>query len=511
MTQKNKSLKRYRKFHKWPGIVIAFLAVLFALSGIVMNHRSLFSSIDINRNWLPSDYQYKNWNLAAVRGGLPLDSANFLFYGNIGVWKKTESTISDFNQGFPAGIDRRKIYKIEKLQNTLFAATHFGLYQRKLSDSHWKQVPLPIKENRLADLFIKQDTLMVLSRHYLLKSADNHRFEIIQLPKPIHYARKTNLFNTFWQLHSGELFGVAGKLFVDLLGLVTILLSVTGLLHFFFPKIAKRRRKKQKNSSKLTTTRKLNLRWHNAVGSIFIIFLILNTTTGMLLRPPLLIPIANSEVGLIPGTHLDNPNPWFDKLRRGTWNDTLQAYIFVTSDGFYLANEQLDQPLKKAGIQPPVSVMGCNVLEPIGPSSYLVGSFSGLFVWDLQKQLVLDAFTQQPPQTSTRRPISDHLIAGYFKFNENAYFLFDYDRGMQNFENPDNWTMPEEVLNESPMSLWNTALEIHTGRIFEHLIGPFYILYVPLTGLCLIMVLISGFLIWCKAYRKKKKTIKTSI
>jgi len=64
--------------------------------------------------------------------------------------------------------------------------------------------------------------------------------------------------------------------------------------------------------------------------------------------------------------------------------------------------------------------------------------------------------------------------------------------------------MPEEILKKSPMSLWNVSLEIHTGRIFEHLVGPFYILYVPLAGLCLIMVLVSGFFVWWKAHRKKK-------
>jgi len=73
---------------------------------------------------------------------------------------------------------------------------------------------------------------------------------------------------------------------------------------------------------------------------------------------------------------------------------------------------------------------------------------------------------------------------------------------MTSFEGKPVWNMSQDVLDKTPISLWNTALEIHTGRIFEHLIGPFYILYVPLSGLCLIMVLISGFLIWWKAYRR---------
>ena len=352
MKKKNKSLKIFRKLHKWPGIVIAFLAILFALSGIVMNHRPLFSTVDVSRKLLPSDYHYKNWNLAAVRGGLPIDSTHFLFFGNIGVWQKNGDEIRDFNQGFPKGVDQRKIYQIRSFQNKLYAATHFGLYEREQTNGQWQKVPIPLKEERLTDLFIKQDSLMVLSRHYLLKSGDGNQFEVIQLPKPVNYERKTSLFTTLWQLHSGELFGLPGKLFVDLLGLVTILLSVTGLLHFFFPKIAKRRRKKKKDNSKLTATRRLNLRWHNVVGYVFILFL--------------LITIANSKVGLIPGTHLDNPNPWFDKLRRATWDNNLNSYIFSTSDGFFLADEKLEEQLIPMPVQPPVSVMGCNVLEPIG-------------------------------------------------------------------------------------------------------------------------------------------------
>jgi hypothetical protein len=504
MKKKNKSLKIFRKLHKWPGIVIAFLAILFALSGIVMNHRPLFSKVDVSRNLLPSDYHYKNWNLAAVRGGLALDSANFLFFGNIGVWKKNGDEIRDFNQGFPKGIDQRKIYQIRAFQNKLYAATHFGLYERQLTNGQWQKVPIPLKEERLTDLFIKQDSLMVLSRHYLLKSGDGKEFEVVQLPKPANYERKTSLFTTLWQLHSGELFGLAGKLFVDLLGLVTILLSVTGLLHFFFPKIAKRRREKKKDNSKLTATRRLNLRWHNVVGYVFILFLIINTTAGMFLRPPLLIPIAYTKVGLIPGTHLDSPNPWFDKLRRAVWNEGLRSYVISTSDGFFLAEETLQKPMKRLAVQPPVSVMGCNVLEQTAPMQYLVGSFSGLFIWDIKSETVLDAFTLEPPKGSTGRPISEHMVTGYFEVNGQEHYLFEYDKGMQNFEGLQNWEMPEKLLQKSPMSLWNAALEIHTGRIFEHLLGPFYILYVPLSGLCLLMVLISGFLIWWKAYRKKK-------
>ena len=236
--RKNRSLRIFRKLHKWPGIIIAFFAILFATSGIVMNHRQTFSSIDISRNALPPNYRYENWNLAAVRGSLPLENDSVLIFGNIGIWKApgTLEHFADFNQGFPGGIDGRKIYSVVQFKNILYAGTHFGLFHRSLTEEKWIKTELPVKQERIADVNLKGDTLLVLTRHNLLKSADGKVFETQQLPEPKGYERKTGLFNTLWELHSGELFGLTGKLIVDLLGVVTILLSVTGLLHFFFPK-----------------------------------------------------------------------------------------------------------------------------------------------------------------------------------------------------------------------------------------------------------------------------------
>ncbi len=277
---KSKSwVKFFKKLHKWPAIVIAFFAVLFAVSGIVLNHRPVFSSTDISRKLLPGNYTYNNWNLAAVRGSVQTNENEIFIYGNIGIWKTDArfEAFEDFNLGFPKGIDHRKIYSVIELDNKLFAGTHFGLYQRNLSGKKWEKIVLPVKEDRIADVNLKNDTLLVLTRNYLLKSSDGKNFETVQLPPPVGYERKTGLFETFWQLHSGELFGLPGKLLVDLLGLVTILFSVTGLLHFFFPKIIQRRKKKQKTINSLVVLKKKNLHWHNVAGYIFAVFLFINT------------------------------------------------------------------------------------------------------------------------------------------------------------------------------------------------------------------------------------------
>lgn len=502
-----KSIKIFRKLHKWPGVVIAFFAILFATSGIILNHRKTFSSVDVSRNLLPSNYRHESWNLAAIRGYLPLDNNSLLIFGNIGIWETTENLekFTDFNQGFPKGIDGRKVYSVVQFKNTLFAGTHFGLYRRNIAETDkWQKIDLPVKQERIADLNLKSDTLLVLTRHYLLKSADGVVFETVQLPEPVGYERKTGLFNTLWELHSGELFGLTGKLIVDLLGVVTIVLSVTGLLHFFFPKIIKRQKRKKKPVKKLASTFRTNLRWHNVVGYIFVAFLIINTLAGIHLRPPLLIPIANKKVGIIPGTHPDSPNPWFDKLRRVEWDETLKRYIFSTSEGFYAVDETLSGNLQSIIPQPPVSVMGLNVFKPVGELKYLTGSFNGLYLWDLETGLISDFFTGAPHQRAggVGNPIGANMAAGFVEAGEDAWW-FDYNRGALPLSQKPFPEMPEEIRKKSPMSLWNVSLEVHTGRIFEHLIGPFYILIVPLAGLCLIMVLLSGFFIWWKAHRNK--------
>ena len=141
---------------------------------------------------------------------------------------------------------------------------------------------------------------------------------------------------------------------------------------------------------------------------------------------------------------------------------------------------------------------------------YLVGSFSGMYLWNIETGEVFDFFTQQPyiEPEGIQSPIGADMAAGLVEGKHNA-FWFDYNygaKGMSSLEGMTSFKFPEmteEIRKASPMSLWNVALELHTGRIFEKWIGPFYILIVPLAGICILIVLISGFLLWWKVYRRK--------
>jgi hypothetical protein len=503
-------VRKFRKFHKWPGIVISLFVLFFALSGILLNHRNAISSIDLSRKWMPPGYQYNNWNLAALRASLHIGKDSVLFYGNTGIWLQSgfSGNFSDFNQGFPDGIDHRKIYSVVQYGDRLIAGTHFGLYLNTLNPAKWVKMIVPEGEERISDLTVKGDTLFILTRDHLFGTTDLLNLDLFDLPPPAGFERKAGLFLTLWELHSGELFGFAGKLFVDLLGIVLVFLAISGLLHFLFPKMISYLKKQKSDYAKALSLKHLNLKWHNMIGYLFVLFLVVNTTAGIFLRPPLLIPIASARVGILPFTHLDQDNPWHDKLRRIVWDHNLNYYLIYTSDGFYLADKKFAHPLLHLPNQPLVSIMGCNVLDHLDSGHYLVGSFSGLFVWNPKSGMLTNYFTGLPAVTpdGIGRPVGANMVAGFARDAKGREFWFDYNRGAIATDGDTPFpSMTKDILEKSPISLWNAALEVHTGRIFEHLIGPFYLLYVPIIGLTLLVVLISGFLVWWLGYRKRIK------
>ena len=116
---------------------------------------------------------------------------------------------------------------------------------------------------------------------------------------------------------------------------------------------------------------------------------------------------------------------------------------------------------------------------------------------------VSDYFTGQSYEApkGMSRPVSDHMVAGYIHDNKTSQWVFDYNNGIEPIENAIKWEMPTEVKDKSPISLWNLALEIHTGRILEQFIGVLYLLYIPIAGICVLMVLISGFFVWLLKHR----------
>lgn len=500
----------FRKLHRWPGMIIAFVLLYYGLTGIIMNHRELFSGIDISRNILPQNYRYRNWNNAALKGNLNISSDSILVYGNIGVWL-TDSSFSryfSFNEGFPEGIDNRKIFDVhEDASGNLYAATLTGLYGFDNANYKWKKFDLKDDNERFTGIESVGDTLYVINRSSLFRGKAegiNTHFNRSEIPAPEGYTGKISLFATIWQIHSGEIFGLPGQVFIDLLGIITIFLSITGIIYFFFPEWIKHRLRKKEPVEKIAKANRWSLKWHNKIGAWTFVLLIILFFTGIFLRPPLLIAIANAEVKPLKFSNLDQPNPWYDKLRDIKYDPVRNLLLLSTADGMYYTKTGRMKPMSFA-IQPPISVMGINTFQAYENGSYLIGSFSGLFLWNPDSPQIFNYVTGEIYREQTSgRPIGDYKVTGTINSPDGSIMLIDYDQGILPLSSGKGLSpMPHEILKESGMSIWSLCLEIHTGRIFQFLTGDFYVLIVPLAGLTGIMVVLSGYLLWRRKYRKR--------
>ncbi len=505
-------MKVFGFLHRWLGVIAAIFILLFAASGIVLNHRSFFSGIDINRKYLPKTYHYHNWNLSAVKTAFPIGTDSLLIYGNIGIWLTDSalSTFKPFYDGIRRGTDNRRAEAMLKIPGgNILAGTMSGLYV--LQGDNWDHIPLPVKEKRVTGLVSSNQGVRILTRSHLLhldETETGFLLNEIPLPYPSDFKSETSLFRALWVIHSGKILGTPGKLFVDILGLVMIFLSLSGIIWFVAPDLMKKLKNRVQARKRVARMNRFSLKWHNKLGIWLLGFLIILTITGMFLRPPLLIPIVRKTFPAIKSTILDHPNPWYDKLRDIQYDRFTGAYILSTSEGFYLAEPTFRDSLQRIPHQPPISVMGINVFEQPTDGVFVTGSFSGIHRWVPAAMHVHDYITGQPvtPARGMANPFGNIPVAGYFDLGNGKEFIFDYNAGVFSLNRDMTIPpMPERIKQDARMPLWNLALEIHTGRFYSFIFGDYYILFIPLAGLTILLILVSGGVLWWKHYKRGKR------
>ena len=179
----------WKKYHKWVGLFFSFFILMFCFSGIVLNHRTLFSKAEVSRNWMPESYHYKNWNNGIIKGTLRLPDGKILAYGNAGVWKTDScfATFADFNRGLAEGIDNRKISNIVRVANNdIWCAGLYSIYL--LNHDSWKEYPIAGNDERISDITQRGDTLVILTRSYLYTSVSPYdEFRKTELKTPENY------------------------------------------------------------------------------------------------------------------------------------------------------------------------------------------------------------------------------------------------------------------------------------------------------------------------------------
>lgn len=541
----------WKKYHRWLGLVLSVFMLVFCVSGIILNHREVFSGCEVSRKWLPASYYIKNFNNGVVKGTVVKKSAahslssencdSVLAYGCAGVFLTDSrlSTWQDFNAGLPESIDERNVRHVVKAKDgSLWCAALRDVYRYDENSHRWKKVELPGNEERIMDVALAKDSMTVValtrSRVFTIvpfvqygeivkigkSSSETYRVESKIIPAPKKYEPKTTLFKLVWHLHSGEFFGLPGKLVVDAIALVLIVLSITGILLFILP-YGIRRVKKLAAKARMKRLGKQfawNMKWHNKIGYVTIVLTLWIAITGMCLRPPLMVPLVLSKLPQAVG---EDGNVWQDKLRAIRWDAVQGDWLVSTSEGFLRVDEDFSQAPKMLPDDecPKLSPMGVTVWESDGKGGWIVGSFRGIYRWNpVNHSLnqILDYFTGKPSEETSMIPISDNLVCGYSEdFLGGKPLVFDFAKGVEDAKGQavalcndepkksrNEESMSDLICETAPMSLWNVALELHVGRCYSPFLGPLSDLFVFLSGLLITLVLLSGYII---SHRRRKK------
>lgn len=502
-----------KKVHKYLGIPLCFFLFFAALSGILLNHRDLLQSVDIPRSALPRSYQFVGWNNGAVRGVLRSDSLAYI-YGSAGVWV-TDSSLrreaKPMTSGFVSGADEAKIMSMARdSAGGVWVASQYRLYKLTPEGTRWVEQPLPSSvHGRLADLQISGDSVLLLSRSLLYRrSLASPEWTTYELKKPEGYTGKILLFQIVWALHSGEYFGLVGRIIVDLLGLLVMILSLTGIFYTFLrhrleakkgQEITKKEEdRKHRLAKKLST----NFKWHKTVGRKTFYAVLFVFVTGWVLRPPLMLPLVFTKAQPNRFSSLYSDNPWFDRLRAIRQDKHQGGWLLSTSEGFFKLKDFSAVP-EPWELQPQVSPMGINGFAQRADGSWLVGSFTGLFeVHPEQEESIRNYFTgESVGEVTMGPPIGSFTISGLLAGdNPKEDLVFLYDRGVVGRTDipgeeakPFPFAPQPEALNESPYSLWQAALELHAGRLYQPFLGTWgTALFIFFLGLSSVIVLITG-------------------
>ena len=149
--------------------------------------------------------------------------------------------------------------------------------------------------------------------------------------------------------------------------------------------------------------------------------------------------------------------------------------------------------------------MGVTVLEQQDANRWIVGSFSGLFEWNTQTEAIQDLYSGEPfySVSADGIPTFTNSVAGYYKPKDKEAIVFDYGRGAENTNLEPTFIRMPQSFHQARMSLWHVALETHVGRIYSFLPQIVVMLFIFLSGVFLISVLISGYVVYRKIHKKK--------
>ncbi len=522
-----------KSIHKYLGLLLLLYLFAMGVSGLLLNNPGLIRGFSVPWAATPANYQPWNWNRFYLRGGTVLGDEWFLA-GKPGVAYSGDGgrSFKLLDDGFADSSYDRDTLGLLALPTPqgvqLYAATRSGLYHR-YPQRPWQRLELSQDQEQetVVAVVATADHIVAFSRQgaYLAPlngTVSPNRQEgaapAAAYPAPefspaplsvVHDRGKppVPLFRVLHDFHNGAIIGKAGKWLLDLLAPALIFLSLSALVIWYLPWRRRRTRSGVKpipNKAKKggLGNRLLRFCWsyHLKVGIYAVLFLAILALSGALLRPPLLIALVPYSISA------DNPmlalsprnSDWGGNLQQAVYSSASASLWLATQGGFFQGPADFSAPFKLRPVPVPVHGMGVTVFEEVEPGLLLVGSFLGLYLWEESSGRV-QRLPRPGLQGGGNPYMANDLISGLVMADGLPRWRVDYHDGMMPVTPQPGGpipAMPPEIGRRTPLSLWHYLFEFHNGRIFEQWLGMGYLLIIPLGGLALLLLLLTGLYDW---------------
>ncbi len=487
-----KLFKYSRVLHRYSGILFLLYFLVMGLSGVLLNHPKLISRLSVPSILVPQSHQLENGRRMAIRDSISTPGQLFIA-GRGGVWQSRDQGLhfEPLGRGFPDSAYNRDTLSLhyDPADRRLFAGTRSGLYSYNFDEATW--IPIAresIGRQDIVDLVQVGNRLLAVTRDAVF-SAESSSETVQFKEETLHFDQnsrpdKVSLPRFLLKLHDGSLFGLVGRLFADLIGLAMIFMTLSGFYYWISPY------REQRNTTAITF-RKWCYRQHLNVGLYSILFLVLITLSGILIRPPFINPLNQIKLPEQLLALSRTTNQWRPQIDKAAYQSSTDQLWLATRSGFFKAKADLEATFKQVDIAAPTSAMGTNVFAFMSDQTMLIGSFRGLYLCSLQGN---SATPVTAPETGNQRPGRIRATATIFD-QQKPTFAVDYRRGLTPLDKGAELRLPKEFTS-SPMSLWHFLFDLHNGRIFKQWLKQYTWLYIPIGGSLLLLNLLTGLYDW---------------
>lgn len=503
-TEKVKRKKKLAsKLHKVLSLVFIPIFLFIALSGIGLNHSSIIKNISLPISSLPDNYHFKQWNRGVIQTLAKDEKGGIYAAGKNGLGYFIDGSYQQINNPLAINSWQNFIYSLyfDKASEQLFIGSRDGLYRYQVATQQWHYYSQTSDQRIVSIVKSEQENAIIaIANHHIFtvdvttdskvddKVVNKVKEHAVFLAKS---SQTIPLFRFIFALHSGELLGIVGILLMDLVALSLIYFCLSGLYYWLFPKVVRKQLLSKKQQIKGGRAFRWLAKHHNSWGLVLAPLLIISAATAAVMRPPglLLIVSGNSPIDVY-SSHATENVPY--KITKAALIEN--KLVLLTDDGVFSGDSNTAK-FEQIKFSVPVHGMGATIFQQQTDGNILVGSFSGLFVWQ-EKNDSYEAVAL-PEDTKGILPVAAYQ-------SESGVVVFDFFKGKLFDQTSVFSAMPDSINSDARMALWSFFFELHNLRIFQDYIGSFYLLLLLSVALALLIITITGIIQYlCKGKNSK--------